>query len=431
MSVWLRRAGAARAPYAGAVTWPRVDGMRSLELGSPGEMRARLNGLVLEGRKRATAGLVAEYEQEGEELEHVGERLVLLDDDGAAVATVEVTGVEVTTFGEVPWEFAQAEGEGHRDLDHWREGHRRFWAGEGAEVVDDTPVVLIRLALVSRTLRVPVDGGELVGEVRGEGPPVLLLHGGPGLSDYLGDLSAELEPAWTVARYTQRGTEPSCLDGDVTVEGHVRDVLAVLGHLGWERPILAGHSWGGHLALHVLGRHADRFAGAVIVDPLGGVGDGGEEEFQRTLLDRTPEPDRSRIEELTAKAAEHGALTPEEGDAMMRLSWPAYFAEPEAAPPMPPFIVSDRLSEMEESMFAALPALEARLRTCPLPVLFLHGSGSPMPVSASADTAAVMPDATLRVLDGVGHFHWMDRPGVVAHEVGEWWVSASARAPRG
>ena len=48
------------------MTWPRVDGMRSLELGSPGEMRARLNGLVVEGRKRATAGLVEEYEREGE-----------------------------------------------------------------------------------------------------------------------------------------------------------------------------------------------------------------------------------------------------------------------------------------------------------------------------------------------------------------------------
>jgi uncharacterized protein YhfF len=59
--------------------WPRVDGLRSLELGAPGEMRAWLNGLVVEGRKRATAGLLAEYQTEGEELERVGERLAVLD----------------------------------------------------------------------------------------------------------------------------------------------------------------------------------------------------------------------------------------------------------------------------------------------------------------------------------------------------------------
>lgn len=44
------------------MTWPRVDGLRALELGSPGETRARLNGFALAGRKRATAGLVSEYE---------------------------------------------------------------------------------------------------------------------------------------------------------------------------------------------------------------------------------------------------------------------------------------------------------------------------------------------------------------------------------
>lgn len=59
----------------------------------------------------------------------------------------------------------------------------------------------------------------------------------------------------------------------------------------------------------------------------------------------------------------------------------------------------------------------------------LVGEGTPLLLSA--DTEAVMPDAHLRVLDGAGHFLWIDRPGAVAHELREWWVSASARAPRG
>jgi uncharacterized protein YhfF len=48
------------------MSFPVVSGLRSLELGSPGASRQRLTALVLEGRKRATAGLVAEYEREGE-----------------------------------------------------------------------------------------------------------------------------------------------------------------------------------------------------------------------------------------------------------------------------------------------------------------------------------------------------------------------------
>ncbi|WP_344128905.1 ASCH domain-containing protein [Luedemannella flava] len=129
--------------------WPRVDGLRALELGSPGEMRERLNALVLAGAKRATAGLAQEYDEEGEALEFVGERLALLDSAGERVATVEVTGVTTHRFVDVPWEFALAEGEGDESLDEWRDGHRRYWRDiEGRPVTDDSPVVCLRFRLV-------------------------------------------------------------------------------------------------------------------------------------------------------------------------------------------------------------------------------------------------------------------------------------------
>lgn len=129
--------------------WPRVQGLRTIELGTVGEQRGRLNELVLAGRKQGTAGLrVEDYESEGELLEHVGERLVILDNDGRAAATVEVTGVSVHPFIEVPWEFAQSEGEGHDTLDEWRAGHRRYWAAHGTPVQDDTPVVCVSFVLL-------------------------------------------------------------------------------------------------------------------------------------------------------------------------------------------------------------------------------------------------------------------------------------------
>ncbi|MFB6531397.1 ASCH domain-containing protein [Streptomyces sp. NPDC056399] len=123
--------------------WPRVDGMRAMELGAPGDMRDELNALVLAGVKRATTGLLGEYVAEDESLEHVGERLALLDNQGLAVATLEITGVQVTSFDEVTWEHAAAEGEGDADLDAWRAVHRRFWSDEGNPVESDTPVVCL------------------------------------------------------------------------------------------------------------------------------------------------------------------------------------------------------------------------------------------------------------------------------------------------
>ena len=131
------------------MSWPRVDGLRAMELGRPGEQRRRLNDYVLHGEKRATAGLLSrDYEAEGEPVEQVGELMALVDDDGKAVATLRVTEVVVRGFADVPWEFAQAEGEGFTSIEHWRDGHRRFWVGDGVDVRDDTPVVCVHFDLV-------------------------------------------------------------------------------------------------------------------------------------------------------------------------------------------------------------------------------------------------------------------------------------------
>jgi uncharacterized protein YhfF len=126
--------------------FPVIDGLRVLELGTPGPMRQRLNALVLEGKKRATAGTLDEYEDN--EREFVGEHLALVDDDLIRVATVRVTGTREERFGDVPWSFAQAEGEGHQSIEEWREGHRRYWSTEGIALSDSTPVFLLYIELV-------------------------------------------------------------------------------------------------------------------------------------------------------------------------------------------------------------------------------------------------------------------------------------------
>ena len=125
--------------------WPRVNGMRTLELGSPGSLRDQLNALVLEGVKTATATLLAEYAEEGEEREFPGEHLALLGNDGAVLAELRVTDVMTVPFSEVPWDFAEAEGEGYTDLAHWRRAHLDFWRDvEGRSVDETTPVVCMQ-----------------------------------------------------------------------------------------------------------------------------------------------------------------------------------------------------------------------------------------------------------------------------------------------
>lgn len=259
------------------------------------------------------------------------------------------------------------------------------------------------------------DDGPLIGGRRaGSGPPVLLLHGGPGLGfEYLRDLAEELAQENDVAWYQQRGQEPSAAAPPNTVTADVGDARRVLDTLGWERAYVVGHSWGGHLALHVAEAMPERLLGVLAVDPLGSIGDGRWPEFDEELFRRTPEAVRARAREIDelAMAGEAGDELALEG---MRLVWAAYFADPERAPPMPELrIASARSAEMVPSILAELPALEAGLPGIRVPVGFVHGSRSPMPVAASTDAADRIPGAWVEMVEGAGHFVWVEAPDAV------------------
>ena len=116
-------------------------------------MRERLVGLVLHGRKRATAGLLAEYLAEGEPVEHVGELLAMVDNQGNHVGTLRVTRVEVLRFADVPDEFALAEAEGDLDAADFRASHLAYWTGVGEQITDDTLVVTIYFVLLPEIIR--------------------------------------------------------------------------------------------------------------------------------------------------------------------------------------------------------------------------------------------------------------------------------------
>jgi pimeloyl-ACP methyl ester carboxylesterase len=223
----------------------------------------------------------------------------------------------------------------------------------------------------------------------------------------------ELASGYRVATYQQRGLAPSTILGPFTVDQHVADVAAVLDALEWPRAHVVGHSWGGYLLVAAAARLGDRLISGVSVDPIGVVGDGGTAEFERRISERTPADVRTRAEELDRRAMA-GEGTEEEALESMRLIWPAYFADAQAAPPMPEIRTSvDTYSQTLDSITDGMSALAAALPKVTLPVVFLYGTSSPIPASASIDMAALMPSADAMPVERAGHFIWLERPGVV------------------
>ncbi len=192
------------------------------------------------------------------------------------------------------------------------------------------------------------------------------------------------------------------------------DIAAVLDHLGVDQPYLVGHSWGGHLALHAAVRIPERLAGVLCLDPLGAVGDGGAAAFEAEMAARTPVEVWARATELDTQATS-GEGTDADAVEAVRLIWPAYYADPASAPAMPGDLRISAVANagLWQSAREAMAELEAALPEISVPVGFLAAGSGPIPVAASADSAARIPGAWVEVLEDAGHMFWTERPGCV------------------
>ena len=131
------------------MTFPVINGLRTIEFGNPGASRDKLISFILDGNKRATAGTLEwDYIAENEPIETVGEKLAVLDNHNQQVATLQVNRVEVKRFADVPDEFALAEAEGDLSGDDFRVSHFAFWSKLGLDIKDETEIVLVYFDLI-------------------------------------------------------------------------------------------------------------------------------------------------------------------------------------------------------------------------------------------------------------------------------------------
>jgi uncharacterized protein YhfF len=87
--------------------------------------------LIVNGRKRATASALIDYQREAEPLPTPGKLVIVTSWAGEARALIRTHTVTIRCFGDIPATFAFLEGEGDRSLAFWRETHRAFWTRPG------------------------------------------------------------------------------------------------------------------------------------------------------------------------------------------------------------------------------------------------------------------------------------------------------------
>ena len=268
----------------------------------------------------------------------------------------------------------------------------------------------------------PIRDEQLFVEVLGAGPPLLLMHGGPGLDHVSLTPFRALADRYTVVFYDHRcnGRSVAAPVETMTWENLTADADALRDRLGFERWAVLGHSFGGHVALEYALRYPDRVTRLVLLDTAADSW-WAQENAARVLAERGHGRKTVRV----ARRFYRGLVAPKDFvRAAMRLI-PAYDSR---------FSLVRLAREMLEGGWRARMRPEAlvfagrhlmpgwsvvgRLGEIRTPTLVISGRDDFLfPPECQASLAAGIPNAELRIIERAGHNPQTERPTETIHAV--------------
>jgi proline iminopeptidase len=289
------------------------------------------------------------------------------------------------------------------------------------------------------------DGVRLFFRLVGSGPdPVVVLHGGPGFNmEYLAADLQSLAERHPLLFYDQRGTGRSSLVSDseaLDAQRFADDLEAIRRHFELEQLTMLGHSWGAGVAALYAARYPDRVGGLLIVGgmPL------RRSERDRALRELDTRRDSATRLQMQERRSEWHA-NPGDADACRAyytLWFEPFFGDSADASRShgdfcagPPEALRNKVASVDRFTGASLGDWDWRqsLATVTARALVIHGTSDVFPVDSAREWAAALPNGRLLLLEGIGHFSYLEAPerfndAVDAFLGGRWPAGAEAVA---
>lgn len=281
---------------------------------------------------------------------------------------------------------------------------------------------------------VPIRDVSLFVKVMGQGAPLLLMHGGPGLDH---TTLASLEPLadrFTLVFYDHRcnGRSTGAVES-MTWENLTADADALRQHLGFDRWAVLGHSFGGMVALEYALRYPERVTQLVLLDSCGDA-----RWAQHNAPEILARRGYSRPAVRAARRFYSGRLAPEEVRPTVLRFFRAYFYRFNLATLPGALLSGIRLRMRPEAFVFGARVLQTgwtvmdRLHEIEVPTLVLGGRQDFLfPPEHQAILADRLPDARLEIVELAGHAPHAERPSEVMEMVVRFLAAARrSAAPR-
>jgi len=241
---------------------------------------------------------------------------------------------------------------------------------------------------------------------RGDGQPVVLLHGFTGRADAWGELAERLARRRRVIAFDLPGHGDSPAPADPSAARLPRVADALVGALDALRvgdAVWLGYSLGGRLALHVAAAHPARVRALVLESTSPGLADAAERRA------------RAAADARLADAIERDGL---ERFVDAWLAQPLFATQAELPAEVRARERARRLTGSAGGYAAALRAMSVgeqdplwqHLGSLAMPVLLLAGARDVKYARIARAMAARLPDARLALIEGAGHAVHLERP---------------------
>jgi proline iminopeptidase len=278
---------------------------------------------------------------------------------------------------------------------------------------------------------VPVDRAVLYYRDIGQGPSIVLLHGGPDFDHhyFLPDMD-RLADAFRLIYYDQRGRGKSARDvrpEDVSIDSEIQDLDRVREYFHLESTVVLGHSWGGVLAMEYALRHPERVSHLILMNPAPASHDDAM-LLRQELPKKRAAGDVEQMNTL-ASSAKYAQGELETDAAYYRIHYRPTVRQPAQLERLVQSLRSNVTPEgiltaraIEDRLYDQTWALSdynllPNLTYLSIPTLIIHGEYDLVPLECSAHIAQAIPGACLAVLNDCGHFSYLECPDQVRQAI--------------
>ncbi len=247
-------------------------------------------------------------------------------------------------------------------------------------------------------------------EVLGEGAPIVVVHGGPGLDHtYLRPGMDALANRFEVVYYDQRGTGRSTAELDeasIHLDAFAEDIDALRESLGHEQITVLAHSFGSLIGIHYARGYPERVRGLILMNPVE-PGTRFQEATNERVVARTSPEDAAELDRLRSSEA-FAARDPGTLSAIYRLAFRSILRDPDRVDGLRLDLQPETArngQDVARLLGGSIGTVDwwDDLAEIPAPTLVLHGRYDGPPVEMSQALAEAFPAGSVEVLD-TGHF---------------------------